>query len=188
MKYHQNSSATLFPEGMSCLSVTLWSQTALLALVWPPHISHLLLSWKWQNKIIFNTEFRLKVWNSQANLQLFVSTLLFVLLAWYLLEMLKWNCSVIVATKLCILKILLWFYVTLKENPRIFLNECNITMKIQHWREILYLSHCINGKYLWAFEGISIHNSDAEIKMNSRSEFHQPTVPRVAMTNEVHLK
>ena len=100
--------------------------------------------------------------------------------------MLKRNCSVIVATKLCILKILLWFYVTLKENPRNFLNECNITMKIQHWREILYLSHCINGKYLWAFEGISIHNSDADIKMNSRSEFHQPAVPRVAMTNEVH--
>ena len=36
-----------------------------------------------------------------------------------------------------------------------------------------------------AFEGISIHNSDADIKMNSRSEFHQPAVPRVALTIEV---
>ena len=36
-----------------------------------------------------------------------------------------------------------------------------------------------------AFEGISIHNSDADVKMNSRSEFHQPAVPRVAVTNEV---
>ena len=36
-----------------------------------------------------------------------------------------------------------------------------------------------------AFEGISLHNSDADIKIKSRSEFHQPAVPRVAMTNEV---
>ena len=36
-----------------------------------------------------------------------------------------------------------------------------------------------------AFEGININNSKADIKMNSRSEFHQPAVPRVAMTNEV---
>ena len=36
-----------------------------------------------------------------------------------------------------------------------------------------------------AFEGISIHNSDADIKMNSKSEFHQPAVPRVALTIEV---
>ena len=39
-----------------------------------------------------------------------------------------------------------------------------------------------------AFEGVSIHNSDADVKMNSRSEFHQPAVPRVAVTNEVQEK
>ena len=36
-----------------------------------------------------------------------------------------------------------------------------------------------------AFEGIRLHNSDADIKIKSRSEFHQPAVSRVAMTNEV---
>ena len=33
-----------------------------------------------------------------------------------------------------------------------------------------------------AFEGIILHNCDADIKIKSRSE---PAVPRVAMTNEV---
>ena len=36
-----------------------------------------------------------------------------------------------------------------------------------------------------AFEGVNIHNSTANIIMNSKSEFHQPATPRVNVTNEV---
>ena len=36
-----------------------------------------------------------------------------------------------------------------------------------------------------AFEGVNIHNSNANIVMNSKSEFHQPATPRVNITNEV---
>ena len=36
-----------------------------------------------------------------------------------------------------------------------------------------------------AFEGVNIHNSEANVIMNSKSEFHQPATPRVNFTNEV---
>ena len=36
-----------------------------------------------------------------------------------------------------------------------------------------------------AFEGVQIPNSDADIVMNSKSEFHQPAIPRAHFTREV---
>ena len=36
-----------------------------------------------------------------------------------------------------------------------------------------------------AFEGVNIHNSKANIIMNSKSEFHQPATPRASFTSEV---
>ena len=36
-----------------------------------------------------------------------------------------------------------------------------------------------------AFEGVQIHNSGADIVMNSKSEFHQPAIPRANFTREV---
>ena len=36
-------------------------------------------------------------------------------------------------------------------------------------------------------EGVSIKNSDADIVMNSKAEFHQPAVRRVTTTREVGL-
>ena len=36
-----------------------------------------------------------------------------------------------------------------------------------------------------AFEGVQIHNSNANIVMNSKSEFHHPAIPRASFTREV---
>ena len=36
-----------------------------------------------------------------------------------------------------------------------------------------------------AFEGVNIHNSSANINMNSKSEFHQPAIPRANFTREI---
>ena len=63
-------------------------------------------------------------------------------------------------------------------------------LQIHHSDKVGDISHfCFkSAEYfidILAFEGFSIHNSDADIKVNSRSEFHQPAVPRVALTIEV---
>ena len=38
------------------------------------------------------------------------------------------------------------------------------------------------------FEGVLIHNSEADITMNSKAEFMQPSVTRVTTTREVNIR
>ena len=46
-------------------------------------------------------------------------------------------------------------------------------------------------KYIFLFviklvhEGVNIRNSSANINMNSKSEFHQPAIPRANFTREI---